>query len=409
MSQNNNAQGETSGSKNEAPVTIFGDGDSSVAIVEFQGQLREQLVESLNRNLVLTGKYASDAKAISPQTMESALVAGTGAGLSALSAMVAPTLYVATANPATLMHFGGGLGSAVMGSGGIVAQAPFIPVAATLPAVLPVLAMQTLTTAVILKQFSRLDKKIDLVKKKVEEVIARTEATHVGELISAAKIVDEVYRQYEISGEFSRDMLIRAALAEHDVNRLYERYRLLVEGRDDGNFRDENDIQQANFDVHSAMLSSFLRLRLGFLRMCIDMQENPRTVKESVENIKQTLRSDRDFWEMMLSRSEKIRESMTELEKKLGDMHVVEKIMPGFNGDHAEKEKKLKLLKDAYVSTLQSEKNLAQGFTSLIDSAKKTLQVLDRPELESKNAPKLLYWKDETGAHSITTNELDIS
>lgn len=409
MSQNNNAQGETSGSKNEAPVTIFGDGDSSVAIVEFQGQLREQLVESLNRNLVLTGKYASDAKAISPQTMESALVAGTGAGLSALSAMVAPTLYVATANPATLMHFGGGLGSAVMGSGGIVAQAPFIPVAATLPAVLPVLAMQTLTTAVILKQFSRLDKKIDLVKKKVEEVISRTEATHVGELISAAKIVDEVYRQYEISGEFSRDMLIRAALAEHDVNRLYERYRLLVEGRDDGNFRDENDIQQANFDVHSAMLSSFLRLRLGFLRMCIDMQENPRTVKESVENIKQTLRSDRDFWEMMLSRSEKIRESMTELEKKLGDMHVVEKIMPGFNGDHAEKVKKLKLLKDAYVSTLQSEKNLAQGFTSLIDSAKKTLQVLDRPELESKNAPKLLYWKDETGAHSITTNELDIS
>lgn len=305
MSQNNNAQGETSGSKNEAPVTIFGDGDSSVAIVEFQGQLREQLVESLNRNLVLTGKYASDAKAISPQTMESALVAGTGAGLSALSAMVAPTLYVATANPATLMHFGGGLGSAVMGSGGIVAQAPFIPVAATLPAVLPVLAMQTLTTAVILKQFSRLDKKIDLVKKKVEEVISRTEATHVGELISAAKIVDEVYRQYEISGEFSRDMLISAALAEHDVNRLYERYRLLVEGRDDGNFRDENDIQQANFDVHSAMLSSFLRLRLGFLRMCIDMQENPRTVKESVENIKQTLRSDRDFWEMMLSRSEK--------------------------------------------------------------------------------------------------------
>lgn len=139
------------------------------------------------------------------------------------------------------------------------------------------------------------------------------------------------------------------------------------------------------------------------------MQENPRTVKESVENIKETLRSDRDFWEMMLSRSEKIRESITELEKKLGDMHVVEKIMPSFNGDHAEKEKKLKLLKDAYVSTLQSEKNLAQGFTSLIDSAKKTLQVLDRPELESKNAPKLLYWKDETGAHSITTNELDIS
>ena len=52
-----------------------------------------------------------------------------GAGSTAASSLLAGNVFLATVNPQTLMTIGTGVGSAVMGSTGVVAQAPFVAAA----------------------------------------------------------------------------------------------------------------------------------------------------------------------------------------------------------------------------------------------------------------------------------------
>ncbi|MEN6299231.1 MAG: hypothetical protein ABFD51_04850, partial [Anaerolineaceae bacterium] len=172
--------------------------------------------------------------------MLSSGVAGT-----AVSATMSSSLFMATANPATLMSLGSGVGSAVMGAQGIVAQAPFIPVASSIPVVAPLMAMQALSTIVLLQQFSVMDKKLDAIKGSIDKMLARQEVTKVAELFAAVNIVDEIYLQYDQAGRFSTDMLIRLALAERDASILSRRYEMLENSED--KYSTDNDF--ANYDT----------------------------------------------------------------------------------------------------------------------------------------------------------------
>lgn len=204
---------------------------SELAVFEFQGQLRDLIVSGLRDSYLATGSYVPDAKAVSSQGAMSIAVVGAAAGATALSASFSSSLFMATANPATLMTLGSGVGSAVMGAGGIVAQAPFIAVPSSLPVVAPILAIHALSTAVMMQQFKQVDQKLDLIKHTLDRAIARIEATHAGELLAASWVVDEVYRQYDLEGAFSNDMIVRLALAERDVRVLASRFRQLVEAQ----------------------------------------------------------------------------------------------------------------------------------------------------------------------------------
>ena len=79
----------------------------------------------------------------------------------------------------------------------------------------------------------------------------------------------------------SNDMLIRLSLAERDVFQLAERFRhLALTSQIPTSLDDPGHVQRANYDAHSAMLSSFLSLRIAHLRLCVDMQENPKSVED---------------------------------------------------------------------------------------------------------------------------------
>ena len=43
--------------------------------------------------------------------------------------------------------------------------------------------------------------------------------------------------------------------------------------RRDMNVEEPAEVRQANYDAHSAMLSSFLDLRISYLRVCVDAGE----------------------------------------------------------------------------------------------------------------------------------------
>lgn len=393
----------------EVMVRRLGVGATEMAVFEFQGELRDLLVASLQKGYLATGSYAPGAHAVSPQGAMSIGVAGAAAAATGLSAAFSSTLFMATANPATLMTIGNGVGSAVMGAGGIVAHAPFIAVASSLPVVAPILAVQALSTAVIMQAFKKVDRKLDTIKHTLDEAVARIEATHAGELLSASRIVDDVHRQYGLDGAFSNDMLIRLALAERDVKALAARFQQLVDSREVTNFEDLHEVQQANYDAHSAMLGSFVELRIAYLRVCVDMQENPKSVASSTELLKASIDDRLEFWERLLERSRKLKDGIRGIETKLQDMNWAKRNFPGFlGGEGASAEKKLANLNSAYTATMESELAIMREFHALIESARTTRASLESPTTTATgDSPTLVYWRDESGDHSfVTSNQL---
>jgi hypothetical protein len=388
----------------EVTVRRLGKEGAELAVFEFQGKLRELMISSLREGYLTTGNYVPDARAVSPQGALSLAVAGAATGATALSAAFSSTLFMATANPATLMTLGNGVGSAVMGAGGIVGQAAFIPVASSLPVVAPILAVLALNTAVMMQQFKQVDRKLDTIKSALDKAIARSEATHAGELLAASRTVDDVYCQYSLEGSFSNDMLMRLALAERDVRALSARFRRLVEGRSATNADDPTEVQQANYDAHSAMLASFVDLRVSYLRVCVDMQENPKSVASSMEHLKSVIDDGIVFWQQLQDRSRELKDKIGQLEAKLQEKNWAARSLP--LGEGATLEKKLTNLKDAYTATMESERAIMSEFHSLIESARTTRKALETSgPTYGTTSPTLVYWKDETGEHSFVTEQ----
>jgi hypothetical protein len=387
----------------EVAVRRFDGQGSAIAVFEFQGELRDLVVSSLRDSYLSTGAYVADAKAVSSQGVLSMAVAGVAAGGTAMSAALSGSLYMATADPTTLMKIGQGVGSAVMGVNGIAAQAPFIPIAGALPVMAPLMAMQALTTVVTLKQFQQVDRKLDAIKNTLDTAIARAEATHVGELLTASGVVDEVYGRYEREGHFSSDMLIRLALAERDVRTLAGRFRHLLDAHSVESMREIADAERANYDAHATMLASFVDLRTAYLRVCVDMQEHPKSLVDSVGQLKEKLRDGTELWQRLLGRSAALRTARDAVTNALAEMSTTERLRKG-----PAAEKRIKMLNDSYVATMESEKGIMKGSYSLIRSAEQTLESLESPKAQD-DTPTLVYWQDETGEHSFTTTKLHVA
>src|SRR5690625_1557860 len=395
----------------EVLVRNLGEKGSELAVFEFQGELRDLMVSSMHEAYLTTGNYAPGARAVAPQGVMSAAFAGSSIAATGLSASFSSSLFMATANPSTLMQLkdGSGFLAAVMGPNGIARQAPFIPVASALPVVAPILALQTLQTAMMMQQFQQVDRKLDRIKDTLDTVIARTEATHAGELLAASAVVDEVYRQYELEGQFSQDMLIRLGLAERDVRSLAVRFRHLVEAHRDMNVEEPDQVQQANYDAHSAMLSSFLDLRIAYLRVCVDMQENPKSVTSTVEMLKAKIDDSTAFWTQLLERSQLLKKRIDELEASLDDMNVAERFTKFIGGRSTSTGTALEQLRSAYTTTMESERKIMKGFHSLIESVEKTRKELDGHGSTQESDQTLVYWEDEIGLHSFVSDQLQLT
>jgi len=359
-----------------------------LVISEFTGDIQQRILSKINTEYLSTGKFVKDQMSVSPKILSSMMVSGAAAG-TFTSAFASQTLFMATANPATLMQIGHGVGSAVMGTQGIIGQAAFIPVASSLPVVAPLLAMQALSSVIMLQQFSALDKKLDAIKGSIDTMMARQEVTKVAELFTAVNIVDEIYLQYGQAGHFSTDMLIRLALAELDAMRLSRRYEMLENSESDEKTAKGFD----NYDTYCTMLSSFLNLRVKYLRTCVDVQENPQFIQRSSENYSILLKDTISLWDRLLSKSEKMKDDIDELEKKVENANVIQKISQSSR-------KELSKKKDEYTAVIEKERIILKDFHSLIDLAK---QISETPE--SETLPTLLYWHDADGEHCIATNE----
>jgi len=367
---------------------LVASGGNELTVSEFSGEIQKGILDKMNLEYLTTGKFFKDQMSVSPKVWSSLVVSGGVVGTVASSAM-SSKLFMATAPVSSLMKLNsGGLSSAVMGPGGIMKHAGFLPVSGSFSVVAPLMAMQALTTVAMLQQLSAMDKKLDAIKGSIDKMMARQEATKVAELFAAVRVVDEIYAQYGQAGRFSTDMLIRLALAERDAAILSRRYEMLENASD----ADANGFD--SYDTYCTMLASFLNLRVKHLRTCVDVQENPQFVQRSSEGFRTLLKDNITLWDALLNKSEAMKKDIEEAEAQRVNAKGLQKIaqLAGV--------KELDRKKDKYHATVENERAIMKDFLILVDSAKQLSETAD-----TQGLPTMLYWHDGEGEHCIATNE----
>ena len=390
--------------KNKIVVKNFNNpetGKTEMALLAFDGKMRDKIIAKFNEQFLIEGDHIKNGGVSSPKTMLSLI--GGGAGSVGLAGVTSGQLFMATANPATLMQIGNGVGSAVMGSSGIVAQAPFLPVAgALMPVVAPLIAFQALSTITIMKQFEVVNEKLDKIQDTLNTILQRDEATFVGEVISASNRIADIEKQFSVCNQFTDDMIIRLALLEDKINPIFERYNYLYKNQSINSDMSLKDLKLKQTDAFMAIITSILDIRIDLLKMKLNIQNNPGYMESAAHAFVEKIDFYHDLWEGIQKNSAEIDAVANELKEVVSEMNWWQRNMPswlfGKRKQRKEFENKSETFeKEALKHQIQFN-NQVESAIELGDTVKKGLI----PD----NKMSLIYWRDELGEHSYYTDDL---
>ncbi|QSX04796.1 hypothetical protein JYG23_08755 [Sedimentibacter sp. zth1] len=373
-------------------------------LIAINGKIKDALLTKFNETYQSQGSYFNNGGKASDKCMRSILATGTGA--LGLSSAASGTLFMATVNPATLMTLRNGVGSAVMGSGGIVAQAPFIPISgALMPVAAPLLAYQAVSTITIMQQFETINEKLANIEKTLNRILHRSEATYIGEIISSSARLNSIETEYSLTNYFSQDMIIRLTFIENTINTVFERYKFLYEslGINSNLLSEDIDIMQT--DAIMVTILSILDLRIDTLRIKISLQENPGFMKILTEQLIEKIERYKILWSNIEQSPKKIQEITQSMSQTINNLNWWKKQMPGWIGGNR------KLRKESEKNIFEiNQKNMYSNTEEIINGAKEAINIgnnlLDQAQQKQQ---MLLYWEDLNGVHSYYTNEISIS
>lgn len=370
------------------------DGQPAQGLIAFTGRTRDALIASLTNSLAATGKYTPDARAVSSQVLGSTASTVTAVASTVASATIAPTLFMATANPATLMQLGSGVGSAVMGASGIAAQAPFIPVAASLPVVAPLALMGVVNTAVTMRQFQAVNAKLDTLANTLTDLLARADITQIAGLIAASKTLGDITEEYGELGHFTPAMIARFAVAEQALAAVARRQELLLLSAERRALDPETDIEDVIRDVNAAGLAYITEGQVHALHLALALQESPALVTKRTQQLTECIDKTNERWSTLKNLSEGVKAKITEYEEE-------DQKKSRFSRQTHD----LSALKERREKILENEKALIDEHGSKLEAFKELSQSL-REQQESHAT--LVYWRDEAGEHSFLTEQLSI-
>ena len=370
------------------------DGQPAQGLIAFTGRTRDALIASLTNSLAATGKYTPDARAVSSQVLGSTASTVTAVASTVASATIAPTLFMATANPATLMQLGSGVGSAVMGASGIAAQAPFIPVAASLPVVAPLALMGVVNTAVTMRQFQAVNAKLDTLANTLTDLLARADITQIAGLIAASKTLGDITEEYGEPGHFTPAMIARFAVAEQALAAVARRQELLLLSAERRALDPETDIEDVIRDVNAAGLAYITEVQVHALHLALALQESPALVTKRTQQLTECIDKTNERWSTLKNLSEGVKAKITEYEEE-------DQKKSRFSRQTHD----LSALKERREKILENEKALIDEHGSKLEAFKELSQSL-REQQESHAT--LVYWRDEAGEHSFLTEQLSI-
>ena len=367
-------------------------------LIAITGHTRDAIIAVLTNSLAATGKYTPDARAVSSQVLGSTASTVTAVASTVASATIAPTLFMATANPATLMQLGSGVGSAVMGASGIAAQAPFIPVAASLPVVAPLALMGVVNTAVTMRQFQAANAKLDTIANSLTNLLVRADITQIAGLIAASKTLGDITEEYGELGHFTPSMTARFAVAEQSLAAVARRQELLLLSAESRALETDTPIDDVIRDVNAAGLAYITEVQVHALHVALALQECPALVTKRTQQLTECIAHTNDRWSELKNLSEKVKAKITEYEEAEQKKSWSRQRKSGPARD-------LRALKERREKILENEKTLIDEHGTKLEALKELSQSLQE---QQESHATLVYWRDDSGEHSFLTEQLTI-
>lgn len=381
----------------ELTTAVVGrDPRDQLALLTVSGRLRDAMLACYREQWAKSGSLVSNGGKVAPGTILS--VVGAAGGSVGLSTAMSGQLFIATANPATLMAIKGGVGSAVVGAGGsIIGQAPFIAASsAIVPVVAPLIVFQAISTFMVMKQFALVRKDIARVERALERVLHRTEATFASELVAISQRLESLEEQFADERQFSTDMIVRLALAEERVNALSERYKMLNGSQDIAVDASEVDLDFKLHDSRLAVIASSMGLRVGYLRLALSLQESPARTGRLVENFVGLCDQHDKLLKAIRREGRKTSALVKDLDGAVESMSWYQNNMPGWllgrRSERIESENASEKLQQVRERQLEVERREV--------SAAENLGLRARNAISGSEDLALIYWKDELGEHS---------
>ena len=194
-----------------------------------------------------------------------------GVGSTTASSLLAGNVFLATVNPQTLMTIGTGVGAAVMGPTGIVAQAPFVAAStALIPVVAPVMLFMTVSSVITGARLDRVQQALGALSTNLARVRHLMETEDYARLQSAAEQLDDIGAQFKHSQRFTVGMKSALVSAKRDVAVLRHKFGHLAMRE----IRSEDDARVAVSDIELFVLSSLTDLRADALRLYLTLQDD---------------------------------------------------------------------------------------------------------------------------------------
>lgn len=268
--------------------------DPVAQVLTYEGRSIALVDLGRNASEALRASWSTDRPFQSGGVIESAwLLPMIGTGSTLASSLFAGNVFLATANPATLMTIGSGVGSAVMGPTGIVAAAPFVAAnSALISVVAPMMLFATVSSVMMSARLDRVQKTLGRLEEAVGAVHDLLSAEDYALLERAAFQIDRVRSEFEDRHRFASDVPAKLSLVEHGVGQLREKYRLLVT-RD---VQSEDRARSAVSNLTVFFLASRCELQVDLLQMYLALQNDPDVVEGRELELRQKIeRYDKGF------------------------------------------------------------------------------------------------------------------
>ena len=194
-------------------------------------------------------------------------------GTTAASSLLAGNVFLATADPGTLITIGAGKGSAVIGAGGkIIQHAPFVSASsAILPVVAPLMLFTTVSSVITGTRLDRIQSGLGTLSQVLARVRQFLETEAYARFQNATKHLDEIRSQFEHSQRFTEGMKSELAHVRRDLGLLRHQYGHLAH-REIGS---EEDARAAVWDINLFFLSTVMDIRADILRLYLTLQDDP--------------------------------------------------------------------------------------------------------------------------------------
>ena len=148
-----------------------------------------------------------------------------GMGSTAASSLLAGNVFIATADPKTLMVIGEGVSTAVISGGRIIGHAPFVAAgSAVLPVVAPLMLFTTVSSLITGARLDRMQRTLGTLSEVLARVRQLKETEAYAKFQSAMKQLDEIWSQFEHSHRFTDAMKSELVSARRDLSLLHHQF-----------------------------------------------------------------------------------------------------------------------------------------------------------------------------------------